>query len=225
MDTDGGGDPEEALTDLAEASRGYHSAVAFSFYGVPAAVFTATCFVLGMVMVVLIETYPSPEVAVLAVLGATLFDRATPDRIADSVRHRLHIEDRIIDPLTAATATMEGLILAMVCLLGLLWGAVVFAISISVGWDLLTGDLFAKVSGVLAASLPFEESIGLVLFMGYLLVLVLSMSVCGIYGILFWLRELQRVPAVIHDDPTGADGRSDADVPESSPTPHEFPAP
>ncbi|MFW5964615.1 MAG: hypothetical protein ACOCQM_07090, partial [Natronomonas sp.] len=144
--------PEELLEELAEATGVYQRVVAWSFYGAPAMIFTVSCLLLGIVMLALVRMYPLPELTVLAVFTLGVVDSLAPIEVSERLRSGLHIEERIVSPLAAATATMRGIALTILCVAQLLFSGLVFVIATGLVLRLGTYDVWATLPGYLESA-------------------------------------------------------------------------
>lgn len=190
----------QSRDEVQKVSGWYRHVLAGSFYATPAALFTFSCLILGIIMGLLVFMYPLPELTVLAVIGASLLDRFFSVGISEEVRSRIDVEHLIVEPLSKATSSQSGLFLTLVCLIGLMISAIVFiyvpiSIKMSVShfieisahaYSLGTG------SGVLD-----KEWMATVLFLGARTTPFLALLVWSVSGIFFWIFELQRLPAVV----------------------------
>lgn len=191
--------PEELLAELEASSDAYYRLSASSFYLAPAAIFTISCLVLGVVVLALVEMYPIPELTVLAVAGLSLVEATTPVDVSGRLRSGLRLESRIIDPLAAATANIEGIALTMLCAVQLLFSAFALTAGVSVVLGLATHEGWPDVFRALR-SVGRADAIAIVAALAVVAALVASLLVWGAYGILFWVRELQRLPALVGNE-------------------------
>lgn len=192
----GGKTPEELLAELAAASGIYRRISAASFYLAPAAIFTASCFVLGAVVLTLLELYPVPELTVLAVAGLSAVEATTPVDVSGRVRSGLRLETRIVEPLAAATSNVEGIAMTLLCVIQLFLSALTFAAGVGLVREFLTHEGWGNVVDHLGI-VGSANAVAIIAVLAVVGMLVVSMLVWGAYGVLFWVRELQRLPALV----------------------------
>lgn len=191
-----GSDPATLLSEYEDTTGLNRWIVGWSFYGAPAGIVTAVSLVLGLVILALLDMYPLPELAVLCLATGNLVDHYTDRRISQRLRRGIHLERRIVRSLSAATVTVEGLLLTLICLVGLVFSGSAFAVGTGLGRSFLADEIW----GLLPALAGHANAILLfALMIATVGMLPVAFLVWGIYGILFWIRELQRLPGVVRD--------------------------